>query len=193
MVRGARGLMLAVMVPGQAQLLMQNGKAELYSVKTPYSSTKAGAARVHVAAPLRVAKRVATDYGRYSQMISKFEQAKIVGKHGKQLDVYLRVPILNGAAKIWAVMRFDPPRKVSPDEYVISGKMLKGNVRQFNLTCRLKEIDSRNTQLNLEMLIVPKLPLPGWAVTTEVAKTARYTVKKLRDAAETKQRKRSKR
>jgi len=157
---------------------------ELYTVPTPDSPVAAGGARVRVASSLEVTTRIVTDYRHYSQMIPKFDQARIVGKVGKQTDVYLQVPILEGAARVWAVMRMAPPRKVAEGEVLVTGRMVRGNVKRFDLTCRLKRIDADSTQLSLEMLIVPRLPVPAGVVTTGVAKTARYAVKQLRDAAE---------
>jgi hypothetical protein len=159
-------------------------KAEQYTLKVPNSRIETGAARVHVKAPLETTKSTVTDYAHYSAMIETFDQAKVVGKQGNQTDVYLRVPILNGAARIWAVMRFEPPRKVGGDEYVVAGKMVKGNVDRFEATYRIRRIDDQNTQLNLEMLIVPNLPFPGSVVTAWVARASDRAVRRLRDGAE---------
>ena len=167
-----------------AQRLMRTGDTEIYAVAVPGASIKAGAARLHIAAPADAAKRLASDYAHYSSFIRQFEQSRIVGKHGEQTDVYLRVPILKGAAKIWAVMRFGPPRQVSADEYVIEGKMVRGNVKRFDAKYRITRIDAQNTQLNLEMLIVPRLPFPGSVVTGEVSRACRSAVRQIRDAAE---------
>jgi len=170
---------------GEAERLMRiRPKAEQYTLKAPGSRIETGAARVHVKAPLEATKSTVIDYARYGAMIETFDQAKVVGKQGSQTDVYLRVPILNGAARIWAVMRFDPPRKVSEDEYVVAAKMVKGNVDRFEATYRIRRIDAANTQLNLEMLIVPRLPVPGSVVTSWVARASDRAVRRLRDGAE---------
>jgi hypothetical protein len=166
------------------RLLRIRPKAEQYTLKALGTRIETGAARVFVKAPLETTKGTVTDYARYGAMIETFDQAKVVGKQGTQTDVYLRVPILNGAARIWAVMRFDPPRKVSDDEYVVAAKMVKGNVERFEATYRIRRIDAGNTQLNLEMLIVPNLPVPGSVVTSWVARASDRAVRRLRDGAE---------
>jgi hypothetical protein len=171
----------------EATRLMRSRAAELYTVKV--DQLTAGGGRVHVAAPLDAATRVATDYASYSRIITQFEQSRIVSKQGEQTDVYMRVPILKGAAKIWVVMRFAPPRKVSDDEYLITGKMVRGNVKRFDATYRIRRIDDSNTQLNLEMLIVPRLPFPSSAVAAEVSKACRSAVRQLRNATEAKAKK----
>jgi ribosome-associated toxin RatA of RatAB toxin-antitoxin module len=167
----------------EAQRLMKKRDAERYEVQTPHSSIKAGAARVAVKATPEAVRKVVTDFKSYPEFISKFEKARVVGKDGDKTDVYLQVPILKGAAKVWAVVRFDPPKSVNGEE-LVAGTMLKGNVKRLDATWRIKKIDDGNTQLNLELLIVPKLPFPGSLVTGEVAYAADEAVTGSRDRAE---------
>jgi ribosome-associated toxin RatA of RatAB toxin-antitoxin module len=167
----------------EAQRLMKLRDAERYEVLTPHSSIKAGAARVHVAAPLGEVRKVVTDYKNYAEFISKFEKAKVVGRDGDKTDVYLQVPILKGAAKVWAVVRFEPPKTVNGEE-LVTASMVKGNVKRLDATWRIKKIDDQNTQLHLEMLIVPKLPVPGSLVTGEVAYAADEAVMGSRNRTE---------
>ena len=168
----------------ESKRLMKKRDSERYEVLTPHSSIKAGAARVSVKASQAVVKKVVTDYGRYPEFISKFEKAKVVGKEGDKTDVYLQVPILKGAAKVWAVVRFEPPKSLNEDEEVIAASMVKGNVKRLDATWRIKKIDDESTQLNLELLIVPKLPVPGSLVTGEVAYAADEAVTGSRNRAE---------
>jgi len=168
----------------EAKRLMKSRDAERYEVKTEHSSTKAGAARVHVAASSADVKKVITDFKNYSKFISKFDKAKVVGRDGDKTDVYLQVPILKGAAKIWAVVRFEPIKTVNGEE-ILQGHMVKGNVKRLDAWWRVKKIDDNNTQLNLELLILPKLPVPGSLVTGEVAYAADEAVTGSRNRAET--------
>jgi ribosome-associated toxin RatA of RatAB toxin-antitoxin module len=167
----------------EAKRLMKLRDAERYEVKTEHSSTKAGAARVHVAAPTEDVKKVISDFRNYSKFISKFEKSKVVGRDGNKTDVYLQVPILKGAAKIWAVVRFEP-FKTEGGEEVLEGHMIKGNVKRLDAKWRVLKIDKDDTQLNLEMLIVPKMPVPGSVVTGEVKYAADVSVMGSRDRAE---------
>lgn len=169
----------------EAKRLMKSRDSERYEVKTEHSSTKAGAARVHVATPTTQVKKVISDFKNYSKFISKFDKSKVVGRKGNNTDVYLEVPIMKGAAKIWAVVRFEPVKTVGGEE-VLEGHMLKGNVKRLDAWWRVKKIDDANTQLNLELLIVPKLPVPGSVVTGEVAYAADTAVMGSRDRAEKK-------
>lgn len=168
----------------EAKRLIKLRDAERYEVKRPNSRIRAGGARVHVRAPLEVVRRVVTDFNNYARFIHKFKQSRIVGKKGKRMDVYLQVPILKGAANIWAVVRVAPPKASGQKTEIMRGSMIKGNVERLDAVWRLKKIDERNTQLNLELHIVPKLPVPGSLVTGEVAYAADEAVIGLRNRSE---------
>lgn len=167
----------------EAKRLMKRHDSERYQVATEHGSTKAGAARVHVAAPAAEVKKVVADFKSYAKLIPKFEKAKVVGRQGDATDVYLQVPILNGAAKVWAIVRFEPFKTVDGEER-LEGHMREGNVRRLDALWRLKKIDEVNTQLNLELLIVPKLPVPGSLVTKQAAYAADEAVMGSRNRAE---------
>jgi ribosome-associated toxin RatA of RatAB toxin-antitoxin module len=95
---------------------------------------------------------------------------------------------MKGAAKVWAVVRFGPMKKVG-NEHVLQGHMIKGNVKRMDATWRLKAIDEDDTQLDLELLILPKIPVPGSLVTGEVAYAADTAVMGSRNRAEKKHKK----
>lgn len=169
-----------------AKRLMEKRKAERYEVKTKLSSVKAGGARVHVRAPAEDVLKMVTDYGKYETYIKKFETARVVGKKGKETDVYLKVPILKGAGRVWSIVRFSPPKQVKEGEWIVVGHGLKGNTKRMDAVWRIKRIDDANTQLNLEMLMVPKLPVPGSLVTKELKDASRTSVVSIRRHAEAK-------
>ena len=154
-----------------------------YTVPTPGSSIDAGAARIRVKATPKELLQLVTDYGNYSKFITRFSKARVIGRKGSAVDVYLQVPILKGMAKIWAVVRFEKPHMVA-GEQLVEGHLVKGNVERLDATWRIRRIDAESTQLNLEMLIVPKLPVPGSLVTGEVAYAADRAVSDVRKEAE---------
>ena len=168
----------------EARRLIERRDAERYRVSAPGTSVQAGAARVHVAAPIEVVRDVVTDFGSYSRHIKKFNKTHVVGKSGANTDVYMQVPILKGVAKVWAIVRFEPPKKSAEGEEIIEGTMVKGNVKRLDARVRLTKIDDKNTQLNIELLIVPDLPVPGSLVTGEVAYAADEAVMGLRNRSE---------
>ncbi len=156
-------------------------KVERYEVAS--KGARAGAARTVVEAPREVVRSVVTDYNRYTDFITRFRSAKIVGKSGDKTDVYLQVPIMNGTVKIWAVVRFDPPKQVGND-LVITSRMLKGNVKRLDANWRIKQLDAQRSELALELTIVPALPVPESLVMPEVRYAAAKAVSGSRDEAE---------
>jgi ribosome-associated toxin RatA of RatAB toxin-antitoxin module len=158
-----------------------NRRVDRYDVKT--AGLNAGAARATVLAPEKVVQSVVTDFGRYDGFISRFKSAKIVGKVGDKTDVYLQVPIMNGTVKIWAIVRFDPPKVAGADQ-VITGTMVKGNVKRLDAVWRIHRLSENSTELRLELLIVPNLPVPDALVLPEVRYAAAKAVSGTRDEAE---------
>lgn len=154
-----------------------------YSVRSPLSSINAGAARIKVKASTSEIVKLISDFARYDQFISKFEKVRVVGRTAQTVDVYMQVPILKGAAKIWAVVRFAPVQTLG-GEQILEGHMVKGNVERLDAKWRIIGIDNETSELRLEMLIVPKLPVPGSLVTGEVAYAADKAVCDVRTAAE---------
>ncbi len=156
-----------------------------FDVKTPYADMNAGAARVNVDAPEDLVRSVVLDYKNYSSFMKRFEKSIVVGRSGDKTDVYLQVPILKGAAKVWAVVRFEPVKEVNGTEVVV-GHMVKGNVKRLDATWRLKKLDDTTTNVVLELLIVPDLavPVPASLVVPEVRFAAAKAVEGSRDEAE---------
>jgi ribosome-associated toxin RatA of RatAB toxin-antitoxin module len=156
-------------------------KTQRYDAKA--AGLNAGGARTMVLAPDGVVRSVVTDFARYDSFISQFKSAKIVGKVGDKTDVYLQVPIMHGAVKIWAVVRFDPI-KPSGEDQIITGKMVKGNVKRLDATWRIHKVNDQSTELRLELLIVPTMPVPDSLVLDELRYAADKAVSGTRDEAE---------
>jgi ribosome-associated toxin RatA of RatAB toxin-antitoxin module len=158
-------------------------KAQRFTVKTPYSSIEAGAARIDVAAASQQVSEIVLDFGNYTKLTDRFDKSRVIGHSGANTDVYLQVPILKGVAKIWAVVRFEPVR-TNNGEQILSGHMIKGNVDRLDATWRIRAVGDKQSHVELELLIVPKLPVPGSIVTGEVAYAADKAVTGVRDRAE---------
>jgi len=156
---------------------------ERFAVKVPNSALDAGAARVLVHAPTDTARSVVTDYGHYSSIITHFKNARIIGRSGAQTDVYLEVPILNGAGKIWAVVRFAPPETQGNQE-IVRGRLVKGNVKRLDAAWRIEKVDDKKSILSLELLMVPDLPAPKSLISGELRKAAGKAVNAARNEAE---------
>jgi len=150
-----------------------------YDCKLPESDRPAGGARTVVSASPDLVKSVVLDFEHYAHYFDpdkgKNPQRKwashVVGKSGDKTDVYLEVPILKGAAKIWAIIRFEPPKKVGDTE-VVMGRMLKGNVDKLSAKWTLRPTSDNSTSLQLEFLVVPKLPVPDSLLSNEARSAA---------------------
>jgi len=154
-----------------------------FDVKVKNSDYSAGAARARVLAKKDVLRSVITDYAHYASIITRFKTARIVGRVGDKTDVYLEVPILKGAAKVWAVVRFEPPKIEGKDE-VVRGRMVKGNVKRLDAVWRMRTVDDASAELDLELLIVPDLPAPQSLVLGELRSAAARAVLGARAEAE---------
>jgi ribosome-associated toxin RatA of RatAB toxin-antitoxin module len=183
---------MAVLAEGndaEAQRLAASRSAERCNVAMAGASIRAGGAVIHVNAPMATVRKVVTDYGKYSRFMPRFEKSRVVEKRKDgTTDVYLQVPILHGAATVWSLTRFHPPVKEGADGERIEGRMVDGNVEDLRAVWHLRPVDATHTVLKCELLIVPKLPLPGNVVTPELEFAADQAVTASRDRSEAKAR-----
>ncbi len=150
-----------------------------YDCKLPESNRPAGGARTVVSASPELVKSVVLDFEHYAQYFDPDKgknpqrrwASRVVGKSGDKTDVYLEVPILKGAAKIWAIIRFGAPQKVGDTEIVV-GHMIKGNVDKLSAKWKLRRTPDNSTELQLEFLVVPKLPVPDSLLSNEARSAA---------------------
>ncbi|WP_437338112.1 SRPBCC family protein [Sorangium sp. So ce394] len=169
----------------ESEKLASLGKALRYTLKTtgPASTIDTGGAAILIKAPLPAVRKIVTSYGSYKSFITSFDQSRVLAKRKGTSEVYLQVPILNGAAHIWTVADMSPPTKDGADE-VISGRHKRGNVADFRARWRLRAVDEHHTILKLELFVDPKLPFPPSAVTTQLARAADKAVTAVRNRAQ---------
>ena len=161
-----------------------------FDTKLPGSDRPAGGARTVVLASPDLVKQVVLDFEHYAYYFDPDKgtnpqrkwASHVVGRSGDKTDLYLEVPILKGAAKIWAVIRFDPPKTVGDSE-VVTGRMLKGNVDQLSAKWKMRRTDDKATELQLEFLVVPKIPVPDSLLAGEARSAAAKAVTGMRGEA----------
>jgi len=178
---------LAAMADGndaEAQRLAQKRSAERYNVEVSGSSVRAGGAAISVDAPVAVVRKIVSEYAKYASYIPRFQKSKVIAKKDGKTDVYLQVPILHGAATVWSLTRFEPPVKEGTSGERVEGKMLEGNVDDLRGWFHTRPVDDTHSVLKLELLIVPKLPLPGKVITPELEFASDQAVTAMRDRAE---------
>lgn len=170
--------------PTETERLVRTHATERYSVPVPGYSIRAGGGMTAINASLSTVRRTVTDYGHYADFMPRFQKSRVVGKSGPNTDVYMQVSILHGAANIWAVTRFGPPTPEGAGERIEGRLHGQGNVDQFLAIWHLFPVDENRTIAKLELLIVPKLPLPGSVVTPELEYASDQAVSAARDRAE---------
>lgn len=170
----------------ESQRLLRTHATERYNVTVPGFSIHAGGGMTAVNAPLAIVRQSVTDYAHYSDFMPRFQKSRIVGKNGPTTDVYLQVAILHGAANVWAVTRFGAPVPENGGERIEGRLEGQGNVDDLRAVWRLTPVDADHTIVKLELLIVPKLPLPGSIVTPELEFASDQAVSATRDRTEAK-------
>jgi ribosome-associated toxin RatA of RatAB toxin-antitoxin module len=150
----------------------------------PGSTIRAGAAMLVVDAPLADVRKVVTDYARYQDFMPGFQRSRILARGPSGTDVYLQVPILHGAATLWAVVRFGLPVHDGAGERIEGAKTGHANVDDLRAAWKLQPIDAHHTLLKLEFLVVPSLPLPGSMITPQLEESAEDAVRACRDRVE---------
>jgi ribosome-associated toxin RatA of RatAB toxin-antitoxin module len=168
----------------EVKLLERKDEAVRYSVPTSGSEIRTGGASILVDAPIARVERLVLRFGRYKEMIPSFEQSRLVQAHRTgDHDVYVEVPVLSGASKLWALLRFSKPDPRAEGR-VIAARMIKGNMADFRSVWRLVPVDAKRTLLKLEMFIDPNLPVPNSIIEEGLTEASDEAVTGIRDFAE---------
>jgi hypothetical protein len=143
-----------------------------------------GRGQIFVEAPLKDVRAAVLDYGNWSTTIDRFEKSKVLKREPDgTTDVYLRMPILKGAATIWVVERFAPPIAEGKGEKVV-GTMVKGNVDDLRAVWHYRPVDATHTVVTLEILVTPKMAVPEAVLTTQLEDAAGEGCLGIRDEAQ---------
>jgi ribosome-associated toxin RatA of RatAB toxin-antitoxin module len=164
--------------------LVASHAAERYDAAIAGQKLRAGGAMIAVDAPVSVVRRLVTDYAHYQDVLPGFQKSRVLAQTPAGTDVYLQVPILHGAATLWAVTRFTAPTREGNGERIEGKKSGPANLEDLRATWRLYAIDDDHTILKLELLLVPRLPLPDSLITSQLAESADDAVRACRDRAE---------
>jgi ribosome-associated toxin RatA of RatAB toxin-antitoxin module len=129
-------------------------------------------------------REIIMDYAHYQDILPGFQRSRIIAKSANGTDVYLQVPILHGAATLWAVTRFTPLTHDGSVERIDGRKSGPSNLEDFRATWRLYAVDDNHTVLKLELLMVPSLPLPGSMITPQLEESSEDAIRACRERAE---------
>lgn len=144
-----------------------------------------GHAEALVDAPADKVAQMALDFGHYRELHKKFATARVVGKEGQQTDVYMRYPVQIGPVRFefWEVMRFQPAKAVG-DTRVIEAFGIKGDMRQGHTIITVKPVGPTHALLQVDVLLVPKVPAPQSMIDEELRDGANDFVDGLRHRAQ---------
>jgi hypothetical protein len=149
------------------------------------SGGRYGHAEALVDAPADKVAKTAADFGHYKELHKKFKTARVIGKEGDRTDVYMRYPVTIGmmTVELHEVMRFDPPRATGAS-HVLEGRGLKGDMKQGHTVIKITPIDDKHSLLEVDVLLVPKLPAPQSFIDEELRDGAQDFVNGLKDRAQ---------
>ena len=169
----------------QAAKLSKLGKEAKSNYAMKDSKFKVARAEIFINAPMNQVKTSVLDYANYSTFIPKFQKSKVIkGKSGEAQEVFLQIPILHGAATIWAVENFALPAADGKTGEKIVGNMVKGNVDDLRATWRYRAVDDKHTVLSLDIYIAPKIAAPESVVTAEVEDACGDGVRAVKERSE---------
>ena len=142
-----------------------------------------GRAQIFVDAPMANVRTAIMDYGNWSTFIKKFQKSKLLKKEGQTAEVYLQMPILKGAATLWAVEKFEAPIPDGKGEKIV-GKLVKGNVDDLQAVWRYRPVDDKHTVVQLDIYVVPKLAVPDGLMISQREDAAGEAVIGVKDRAQ---------
>jgi hypothetical protein len=131
------------------------------SVPIPGTDLVRGRAKVVVHAPMHLVRQRLLAFDEYAEFMPHYNRSKDLGRtKGGGRNVYMEVYALRGAARMWARMNVAKAEwRGGVETYDVS--FIEGNVRDFHATWRLRQVDQAHTELELEVFLQPKLPIPA--------------------------------
>lgn len=148
-------------------------------------SERYGHAEALVDAPAEKVAKNAVDFAHYKELHRKFASARVIGKEGDTTDVYMRYPVYIGALKVefHEVMRFGQPR-LNNGMHVLEGNALRGDMKQGHTIISVKPVDDKHSLLQVDILLVPKIPAPQSLLDEELRDGAQDFVNGLKDRSQ---------
>jgi ribosome-associated toxin RatA of RatAB toxin-antitoxin module len=159
---------------------LQQGRIPTSGRAQPGTKVQRGRAMILIDAPADRVYEVIQNYAAYKEFLPHFETSRVLSKRGASALIYVQVKIMKGAKTIWAELKMKPREKDGATR-VIEAKMMKGNVDHFEAHWEVTPIDDKRTLVAFEIIVDPDLPLPSSFVSEENVKSARKTLRALRE------------
>ncbi len=144
------------------------------------TNVQRGRAMVVIDAPADRVYDVIQGYALYKEFLPNFETSRVLSQRGASALIFVQVKIMKGAKTIWAELKLKP-RQGSGQTRVIEAKLMKGNVDHFEALWEITPISETQTLVGFEIMVDPDLPLPAGFISDENQKTARKTLRALRE------------
>jgi hypothetical protein len=172
----------AARTPEVARLLDAKGTLKW---NVPLGTERYGHAEAIVGAPADKVAKTAVDFGHYRELHPKFATARVIAKERDQTDVYMRYPVKIGLVRIqlYEVMRFGPD-DVHDGKHVVEARGVTGDMKHAHTIITIKPIDATHALLQVDVLLVPKLPAPQRFIDEELRDGAEDFVNGLKDRAQ---------
>lgn len=169
----------------QVARLLQARKTLNWNQPLGTSKERYGHAEALVDAPADVVAKKATEFGQYKTFHRKFATARVVAKDGDKTDVYMRYPVTIGklTIELQETMRFSPIRSVG-SAFVLEAHAVTGDMKQGHTVITIKSVDAKHSLLQVDVLLVPKLPAPQSFIDEELRDGALDFVNGLKDKAQ---------
>jgi ribosome-associated toxin RatA of RatAB toxin-antitoxin module len=153
------------------------------SVAIEGSDLVRGRAKTVVNASIEQARKEILDYGSYVEFMPHYAGSRVLGPKGDGREVYMQWKALGGAVKLWA--RFAMmPKKDADGREMYESSFLDGNVETAYAAWRLKSMAPDKTEIELEIYLKPKLPLPPSILNHENTQGAMQGVTAMADKIE---------
>ena len=153
----------------------------------PGKQERYGLAETLVNASLTKVRAQVTDYAHFKDLVpDKFHNARVVAKDKATTDLYISVPVMRGLIVLTTVLRFGPPKLVSPGLEVVEGTFVSGNknVKTANLVFTMHEIDADHVVLKCDLLILPTMAAPQGLLDEELRDAAQQAIDAMQERAQ---------
>jgi ribosome-associated toxin RatA of RatAB toxin-antitoxin module len=159
---------------------VKKGGMDSTALPFPGTSVQWGRAVMILDAPAERVMSIVGNYADYHTFLPNFTTSRVLSQRGSSALVYVQLEIMNGAATIWAELKLRP-KKTDGTTQIIEGTMTKGNVKLFQAQWEVTPQADGRTLVAVQMIVDPDLPVPSSILTSENQKSARKTMRALRD------------
>ncbi|MEM7447334.1 MAG: SRPBCC family protein [Myxococcota bacterium] len=146
----------------------------------PHTSVDWGRATTTIRATTDEIFSVITDYERYRQFLPQVTSSRVLSRNGMNATVYIQTEMVGGSLTMWAQLNiYARPPKGSTR--IVEAQMVDGNMDRFKARWEITPSeDGQATQVSLQLIAEPEVPVPSFLVSRHNEGAARWAVQSLR-------------